>query len=128
MKRKTIKKLKRIFSPYNVAIVGAIIIILISLFVIFNSGTETKEQKTVDGLKVIETNKKETEETTEDEARKIAVKQFKQIGEDISESDLKVTTIVRNGEDYYYISSYENTLEIKVIGGNITRLNSVVVK
>ncbi len=36
--------------------------------------------------------------------------------------------IVRKEEKYYYVSSKTNTLEIKIKGGKITRINSVLVE
>ncbi len=106
-------------------IIGIIIAILliITLILIFKP-----KEKTVDGVKIISTNKQENEEITEDEAREIAVKQFKRLGEKIEKNELEVVEIVRKEEKYYYISSYSNTLEIKILGGEITKINTVVVQ
>ena len=58
----------------------------------------------------------------------MAIKQFKKLGENINEKELKVMKIQRKGEEYYYISSKENTLEIKLKGGKVTRINSATVE
>lgn len=128
MKRKTKKWLKRQFNLYNFSILICIVIIIVSLFVIFRPKGEKTERKTVDGVKVIASSIKEDEEITEEEARKMAKKQFKRLGENISEKDLNVTTIRRSGELYYYVQSQKNTLEIKIKGGEITRINTVIVE
>lgn len=65
---------------------------------------------------------------TENEARNIAILKFNELGEsNINNEDLGVKKIRRSGEEYYYISSKENTLEVKIETGQITRINSVVV-
>lgn len=70
-----------------------------------------------------------TNEITQQEARKLAVKQFKELDEKwIKEKDLEVLEFSRANEYYYYISSKENTIEIKKDGGKITRINSVPVQ
>ena len=128
MKRKTKKWLKKQLNLYNLSILACIVIIIISLFIIFRPKGGKTERKTADGVKVIASSIKENEEITEEEARKMAKKQFKKLGEDISEKDLNVTTIRRSGELYYYIQSQKNTLEIKIQGGEITRINTVIVE
>ena len=136
MKRKTKKWLKKHINLYNLSIIGLIIIIIISLCIIFreniggvfNSIASKEEEKTLDGIKVITSSIKENEEITEEGAREMAVKQFKRLGEKIKEDELNVTPIRRTGERYYYITSYENTIEIKILGGEITRINSNIVE
>lgn len=67
--------------------------------------------------------------TSEQAARAVAVAKFHELGEaGITESDLEIMKIQRQGEDYYYIASNENTLEIKVDTGKITRINSIPVE
>ena len=73
--------------------------------------------------------KKSNREISENDARKVAKKQFEALGEaKIKTDELKVQQIRRSGEEYYYISSKENTLEIRIKYGKITRLNSVSVE
>ena len=68
-------------------------------------------------------------EITQQEARKLAVKQFKELDEKwVREKELEVLEFSRANEYYYYISSKENTIEIKKNGGKITRINSVPVQ
>lgn len=68
------------------------------------------------------------EEISEDKAAEIAIAQFSQMGETgLQKNEMEIMQIQRSGELYYYISSPENTAEIKIKGGKITRLNSVLV-
>ena len=128
MKRKTKKWIKNHLNFYNISILLCIIIILVSLFIIFKPKGEKAEKKKVNGVEVIASNIKEEEEITEKEARKMAKQQFKKLGENIAEDDLNLTTIRRSGELYYYVQSKNNTLEIKIKGGEITRINTVIVE
>ncbi len=121
------KIIKKIFRPYNLAIFGCIIVILASMFVIFKPDTKnTTTEKSNTKTEIIKTEEKEI---TEENARKLAKKQFKKLGEkNIKEKELNVEKIQRKGEEYYYITSEKNTLEIKIDSGNITRVNSVAVE
>lgn len=126
-------KIKKIFSLYNIAVAICVIVIIVSLYIILKPEngeifTKQKEKLTVDGVEVIQSNKKETEEISEKEARKIAVKQFKKLNENVKEDNLSVTKIQRKGEEYYYIVSQRNNVEIKIMGGKITRVNSSLVE
>lgn len=126
-------KIKKIFSLYNIAVAICVIVIIVSLYIILKPEngeifTKQKEKLTVDGVEVIQSNKKETEEISEKEARKIAVKQFKKLNENVKEDSLSVTKIQRKGEEYYYIVSQRNNVEIKIMGGKITRVNSSLVE
>lgn len=121
------KIIKKIFRPYNLAIFGCIIVILASMFVIFKPDTKnTTTEKSNTKTEIIKTEEKEI---TEENARKLAKKQFKKLGEkNIKEKELNVEKIQRKGEEYYYITSEKNTLEIKIDSGKITRVNSVAVE
>lgn len=121
------KIIRKIFRPYNLAIFGCIIVILASMFVIFKPDTKnTTTEKSNTKTEIIKTEEKEI---TEENARKLAKKQFKKLGEkNIKEKELNVEKIQRKGEEYYYITSEKNTLEIKIDSGNITRVNSVAVE
>lgn len=124
--RKLKKKIKKIINPRNIVILIGIILILGCLyyFIFGQTGTTTPS-----GIKVVETNIQKDSEITEEKARKSAVKQFKVLGEkNVKEDKLSVKKILRNEEEYYYISSAENTLEIQVRGGKITRINSATVE
>lgn len=60
-------------------------------------------------------------------ALKVARKKFEKLGEKVNEKDLEILKIERKGEFYYYISSKENTVEVRISDNKITRVNSVVV-
>ena len=127
------EKLKNIVNLYNIAVVICVVVIIVSLCIILKPEdggifAKQKEKLMVDGVEVIQSNKKETEEISEKEARKIAVKQFKKLNENVKEDSLSVTKIQRKGEEYYYIVSQKNNLEIKIRGGKITRINSSLVE
>lgn len=127
------EKLKNIVNLYNIAVVICVVVIIVSLCIILKPEdggifAKQKEKLMVDGVEVIQSNKKETEEISEKEARKIAVKQFKKLDENVKEDSLSVTKIQRKGEEYYYIVSQRNNVEIKIIGGKITRVNSSLVE
>jgi hypothetical protein len=140
MKKSVGKKLKKIFNLYNLAILICLILIIVSLIVIINPdfsslsnifkketvSVSEEDTKTVDDVKVV--SNKSDKEISEKEARSLAKKQFKELGEKVKEDDLEVLKIQREGEEYYYISSAENTLEIKISSGDITRINSVKVE
>lgn len=126
------EKLKKMLNLYNIAVATCIIVIIVSLYIILkpeDGETFAKREKTmVDGVEVIETNKKETEEISEKEARKIAVKQFRKLNEKVKEDSLDIIKIQRKGEEYYYIVSPKNNMEIKIMGGKVTRVNSSLVE
>ncbi len=127
------EKLKNIVNLYNIAVVICVVVIIVSLCIILKPEdggifAKQKEKLMVDGVEVIQSNKKETEEISEKEARKIAVKQFKKLNENVKEDSLSVTKIQRKGEEYYYIVSQRNNVEIKIMGGKITRVNSSLVE
>lgn len=127
------EKLKNIVNLYNIAAVICVVVIIVSLCIILKPEdggifAKQKEKLMVDGVEVIQSNKKETEEISEKEARKIAVKQFKKLNENVKEDSLSVTKIQRKGEEYYYIVSQRNNVEIKIMGGKITRVNSSLVE
>ena len=127
------EKLKNIVNLYNIAVVICVVVIVVSFCIILKPEdggifAKQKEKLMVDGVEVIQSNKKETEEISEKEARKIAVKQFKKLNENVKEDSLSVTKIQRKGEEYYYIVSQKNNVEIKIMGGKITRVNSSLVE
>lgn len=133
MLEKTKEWIKKNLKLYYIAIIGLVIIIIISLCIIFRENIRNglgsgAEEKELNGVKVVASSIKEDEEITEEKAKKMAVKQFKRLGEKVKEEELNLTPIRRSGERYYYITSEENTLEIKILGGKITRINSKIVE
>ena len=124
LKRKLKRKLKRTITPYNIAITICLIVLITSLCIILKP--ETK--KTPSGITIVSSKTKENEEITEEQVKELAIKQFKKIGEKNLEKDkINIIKIDRNGEEYYYVTSAENTAEIKIKGGQITRINSASV-
>ena len=118
------RKLKRALTPYHIATTICLIVLITSLCIILKP--ETK--KTPSGITVVSSKTKGNEEITEEEAKELAIKQFKKIGEKNLEKDkINIIKIDRNGEEYYYVTSAENTAEIKIKGGQITRINSASV-
>lgn len=70
-----------------------------------------------------------TGDANEAAARLVAAQKFRELGENnVAENSLSVTKIQRQGEEYFYISSNENSLEIKISTGEITRINSIPVQ
>lgn len=152
MAKRYLKKKRRVFTLYNFMILACIAVILVSVYFLFDLKDEvsgfiasTKETvgnfignlgKSSDEDKAKNSTKNETKtpngsntgEITEDEAKDIAVKRFIALGEqNVDATSLSVKKIRRSGEEYYYITSAENTLEVKIQGGKITRVNSVIV-
>lgn len=119
-------KLKRYLNLYNLAILCCILIVVISIYFFFKP--EENKIITPSGIEVIDTKTKENEEISEQKAKEAAIKQFKKLGEKTNKNDLTLKEIKRNGEKYYYITSKQNTMEIKIQGGKITRINSAPVE
>lgn len=120
------KRVKRMCS-YNLAIILCVIVIIVALIIIFKPSNNKKI--TSDGVEIVQAKIDSNEAISEEDAKELAIKQFKKIGEsDIDEGNLKVLKIQRQGEEFYYIASKENTVEIQIIGGDITRINSVVIE
>lgn len=68
-------------------------------------------------------------DANETAAKMIAISKFKELGEtDITESNLQIMTIQRDGQDYYYITSSKNSMEIHIATGKTTRINSIPVE
>ena len=139
MKKSTKKKLKKVFNLYNLGILACIVMIAVAVIIIaepdFSGITIRKSSETAevdqnseknDGVNIVqnETGK----EVSEKEARKLAKKQFKELDENVDVDDLEVLRITREGEKYYYISSENNTCEVKISTGEITRINSVKIE
>lgn len=123
-KKKRKIKLRRILNMYNIAIVVIIVLVCFCIYI----GIKNDEVVTPSGIKVVSTNIKEDEEISEEKAKKAAEKQFKRIGENVKSEDLKIMRIQRDGEEYYYITSSQNSLEIKIKGGKIERINTAPVE
>ena len=149
------KKSRSFISTQNLLIILCLILIAVAVHMLFSEEDEemivgqAKEQiqnqekeqtenqtKTTannevtkkEDVKVVQS-RNSANEITEQEARKLAAKQFKELDEKwVREKELEVLEFSRANEYYYYISSKENTIEIKKDGGKITRINSVPVQ
>lgn len=119
------RKLKRIFNLHNIVILLCVIALIVCMYILFKTQIDEAIGKMTSGTDVVSTSAKG--EITEKQANKLAIKQFKKLGEKVKEEELKTMKIQREGEEYYYISSKDNTLEIKIKTGEITRINSVPV-
>ena len=151
------RKSRRLISTHSLLIILCLLLIAVSVHMLFSEDVEqmvvgkAKEQNQEKDQEQLQTEnqtkptanneatKKEdvkvvqngnsANEISEQEARKLAVKQFKELDEKwINEKELEVLEFSRANEYYYYISSKENTIEIKKNGGKITRINSVPVQ
>ncbi len=120
-----IKKIKKVKSKRKIIIstISVIVVILIALIII---STLDATQKTFGGkiASIFSIEK----EITEEKAIKEALNRFNEMGEEnLTEDNLEVIKILRKGEYYYYISSPDNSLEIRISDGKIVRENSVLV-
>ena len=130
------RKSRRLISTHSLLIILCLLLIAVSVHMLFSEDVEqmvvgkAKEQNQEKDQEQLQTeNRNSANEISEQEARKLAVKQFKELDEKwIKEKDLEVLEFSRANEYYYYISSKENTIEIKKNGGKITRINSVPVQ
>ena len=118
---------KRILVGSLVAV--AVILItaaVVIAFVPFQFPTFRKEvAKEQEQVEIVTIHKPANQDTTKDQAVEATVEQFKRLGENVSESDLKFDTITKDGKQYYYIKSAQNSIMIDVKAGKIVRINSV---
>lgn len=124
-KRSQNRESKRKLKIGNIAIV---LCVVIAIIIVAYMCLKPAKKVTPSGITLVETNTQAEEEITEEKARKVAVKQFKNLKENVKQEDLNVLKIQRSGEEYYYITSAQNSLEIKIKGGQITRINSASVE
>ena len=120
---KNIKKArtKKIITISAISVAGIIVITLVTIFAV-NIGQKISNG----GISAVFSMDKEI---SEEKAVDKALKRFEKMGEEnLSEDNLEVLKILRNGEYYYYISSPDNSLEIRTSDGKIVRENSVLVE
>lgn len=129
MKVKIKRKLKKLLNLYNLAIAACVVLIVVALCVMLKPDSKEETSKASNNTKVAQSEKKDNKkQIKEEKAREIAKKRLEQLGEnDVKEAELDVKKITRNGEDSYFISSTNNTLEVRATDGKIIRINSVVV-
>lgn len=105
------------------------LIILLIVFVVWIATIYIldKTKNVFDGKIVSLVNLKE--KTPEEKVVETAIKRFKELGETgLKQEDLEVLKILRKGDYYYYISSPNNSLEIRISDGKIVRENSILVE
>ena len=127
------KKIKKKFNVYNIAIfmcVIALIVLAVFFFMMLKpkDNNNNDDKLIVGGVEIVEEEIKETDEITEEQAKKIAVKQFKNLDENTTVEQLKVTQIRRGQVEYYYVTSAKNSMEIRILGGKVERVNSVLIE
>lgn len=110
-------------------VVFVIAVVVLAIFIYLKT-TSKNEKFIFDGVEIVELNIDNSETISEEKAREIAVLQFEKLGEsNLDIYNLKLKKIERNnGEYFYYINSSENTLEISVKGGVVTRINNVLIE
>lgn len=145
-RRKRGKRFKKKSNLSNFAIIICLVIIIASLCFVFrdnlinikdnvikifnkNDVTATdNDKKTIDGVEIASTNTEKDKEISEDDARSIAIRQFANLGEVVNADKLNVIRLQRSGEEFFYVASPKNTVEIRILDGKITRINSVIVE
>ena len=110
----------------KVSVITFLIILLIAFVVwIATIYILDKTKNVFDGKIVSLVNLKE--KTPEEKVVETAIKRFKELGETgLKQEDLEVLKILRKGDYYYYISSPNNSLEIRISDGKIVRENSIL--
>ena len=93
-----------------------------------NTNTDTNTISNEINEDTINTTIKDEEEIAKENAINIAIEKFRELGENTTATELEVIKIKRKYELYYYISSKENTVEVRIEDNKITRVNSVPVK
>jgi len=110
------KKLKELFIKDNLPIIIVSCIIIIAVIALIWYYVGPKKAETV-------------AEITYEEAISKAVTVFQDQGElNVDSKSFEVLKTSRDGIEYYYISSKENTVEIAIKGGKVNRINSVIVQ
>lgn len=101
---------------------------IINTYFIKNTEIANNTNQNTINENTINTPIKDEEEIAKENATNVAIKKFKELGEITTASELEVVKIKRKNELYYYISSKENTVEVRIEDNKITRINSVPVK
>lgn len=117
-------RLNKKITPYNIVIIINIILIFTSLYIIF----KPNKKYTSYGVEIVQSEVRSNKEITEEEAKEIAIKQFEKLGERVKKDSLEIIKLERKDGLYYYISSEKNTMEIRIKGGKIIRINAVPVE
>ena len=134
---------KKKLKWHKLVIIICLALIIVSLYFIFkykdklnfknifggsNISSINDKNNTVDGVEIVPNDNKENKEISEEDAKNIAIRQFANLGEGANPNKLNVIRLQRNGEEFFYVSSPKNTVEIRISDGKITKINSVVVE
>ena len=116
--------LKKLISPFSIAIIACVLLVGVAIYMFLT----TEKKRTPSGIEIATIEVNENEDISKDNAIKLAIEQFKILGEkNLKAEDLEVLEIIKQKEDYYFISSKQNTVEIKKLGGMVTMINSATV-
>lgn len=126
MKLSNKKKKKMYFTAgFIVAILLIVLALLIAFDPIQNSVSKKGKTKTQEKIEIVEIQKPRNQDTTRQQAIEATIEQFKRLGEEVSEQNLQIKTIMKDDKQYYQIKSPQNTIWIDIKSGEIVRINSV---
>lgn len=124
-KIKRIKRKKKTIL-LSIGIIITILIVCIVLFVLKEANVIGKNKNQSFG--VAQSITENSDEQKKKKAIDVALNKFHELGENVNENELEVMKIKRKNEYYYYISSKQNTVEVRLSDNKITRVNSILVE
>ena len=124
-KIKRIKRKKKTIL-LSIGIIITILIVCIVLFVLKEANVIGKNKNESSG--VAQSITENSDEQKKKKAIDVALNKFRELGENVNENELEVMKIKRKNEYYYYISSKQNTVEVRLSDNKITRVNSILVE
>lgn len=124
-KIKRIKRKKKTIL-LSIGIIITILIVCIVLFVLKEANVIGKNKNESSG--VAQSITENSDEQKKKKAIDEALNKFRELGENVNENELEVMKIKRKNEYYYYISSKQNTVEVRLSDNKITRVNSILVE
>ena len=136
MSRKA-KRMKESDNRFWIVITIIIIVVSIMIVLLPNLIIPWKEKddqdksnyiqyrQNIEKVEIVEIQKEENAETTVEQAKEATVMQFKNLGEEVAQEELKIDLVERKGEKYYLIKSKEHSIMINVQTGKIFRIDSV---
>lgn len=124
-KIKRIKRKKKTIL-LSIGIISTILIVCIVLFVLKEANVIGKNKNESSG--VAQSITENSDEQKKKKAIDVALNKFRELGENVNENELEVMKIKRKNEYYYYISSKQNTVEVRLSDNKIIRVNSILVE
>ncbi len=124
-KIKRIKRKKKTIL-LSIGIIITILIVCIVLFVLKEANVIGKNKNESSG--VAQSITENSDEQKKKKAIDVALNKFRELGENVNENELEVMKIKRKNEYYYYISSKQNTVEVRLSDNKIIRVNSILVE